>query len=81
MSWRAAPGSEAKRQIQPQQSQQQQHLSPPSPDDRTSRRGLAGLARTGLSQLSTLPPMSFSEATNKAKASAEAEKKGEVPRA
>jgi calcium/calmodulin-dependent protein kinase I len=77
-SWRATPGSDTKRQPQ---SQQQQHLSPPSPDDRAPRRGLAGLAATGTSRLSTSSPMSFSEAINKAKASVEAEKKADAPRA
>jgi hypothetical protein len=84
-SWRATPGSNTKRQSQPQpqqqQQQQQQHLSPPSPDDRAPRRGLAGLAAAGTSRSSTSSPMSFSEAINKAKASAEAEKKADAPRA
>jgi len=80
-SWRATPGSDTKRQPQSQEQQQQQHLSPPSPDDRAPRRGLAGLAQTGRSRSSSSSPMSFSEAINKAKASAEAEKKGDAPRA
>jgi hypothetical protein len=77
-SWRATPGSDTRRQSQPhQQEQQQQHLSPPSPDDRAPRRGLAGLARTGTARSSSTP-MSFSDAINKAKASASAEKKGDA---
>jgi calcium/calmodulin-dependent protein kinase I len=83
-SWRGTPGSDTKRQPQSQQQQQQQqqqHLSPPSPDDRAPRRGLAGLARTGASPSSSSSPMSFSEAINKAKTSAEAEKNGDTPRA
>jgi len=80
-SWRATPGSDTKRQPQSQEQQQQQHLSPPSPDDRAPRRGLAGPAQTGRSRSSSSSPMSFSEAINKAKASAEAEKKGDAPRA
>jgi hypothetical protein len=73
-SWRVTPGSDTKRQ--PQSQQQQQHLSPPSPDNRAPRR----LVPTGTSRSSTLSPVSFSEAINKAKASAEAEKKGDEPR-
>ena len=76
-SWRATPGSDTKKQPQ----SQQQHLSPPSPDDRAPRRGLAGFTPKGASSSSPSSPMSFSEAINKAKTSAKAEKNGDAPRA
>jgi hypothetical protein len=58
--------------------QQPQHLSPPSADDRATQGGLAGLAakgaRTSASSSSSSSPMSFFDAFNKAKATAETEK-------
>jgi serine/threonine protein kinase len=78
-SWHATPGSDIKRQPRSQPQHQQQYLSPPSPENRAPRRGLAGLARTGTSLSSSSFPMSFSVAINKAKSSAEAEKKGMHP--
>ena len=56
----------------PDAKRQRQHLTPPSPDDRALRGGLAGLVAKGTPKR-TPPPMSFSDALNKAKAAAAAE--------
>ena len=62
-SSRVTPGPDSKRQ--------QQHLSPPSPDDRALQgsvtRGKGGFRDD---DVTTLSPMSFSDALNKVKATA-----------
>ena len=73
-SSRVTPEPDSKRQ------QQQQHLLPPSADDRAPQGGLAGLVAKGArtsapsSSSSSSPPMSVSDALNRAKAPAETEK-------
>ena len=66
---------------EPYTERQHQHLSPPSPEDRTSWSGLTGLVAKGTPKSTTSPPMSFSDAVNKAKAAVKAEKarEGDAP--
>ena len=73
--------------LEPDSKKQRQHLSPPSPDDRAPRGRLAAPVAKGTPKTMTSPssssPMSFSDALNKAKVAAEAEKvrEGDAPRA